>query len=132
MVFGGGINRRQSKRVHLKTDIILEKETSSLNSIRGITRDLSIGGACCLIRSSLKVFTIVNLKICLEDEEDSLILSGRVTWVREIEENKNELERTEQEIEEKPGVYIIGIQFLTLYAKKKEKLQSLLKNYDSR
>ena len=85
-----------------------------------------------MIRSSLKVFTIVNLKICIENDEDPLVLSGRITWVREIEDKKNELERTEQEIEEKPGVYIIGIQFLTLYARKKEKLQSLLKNYDSR
>jgi len=128
----GGINRRQSKRVHFKTDIILEKEMSSLNPVSGITKDLSLGGACCLISLPLKVFTIVNLKISIENEEESLDIPGRVTWVREIEDAKNELERTPNEIDEKPNIYIIGIQFLTLFAGKKEKLKSLLTSYDNR
>ena len=127
----GGANRRQSKRVNFKTDIILEKELSSLNPIRGITRDLSMGGACCLIPLSLKVFTIVNLKISVENEEP-LEISGRVTWVREIEDDRNELGRTPREFEDRPNIFIIGIQFLTLYSRKKEKLKSLLTAYDNR
>ena len=128
----GGINRRQSKRVHLTTDIVLAKEMSSLNPIKGITKDLSTGGACCLIPLQLKVFTIVNLKILVEDETEPLEISGRVTWVREIEDAKNELDREPKEIEENPNIYIIGIQFLTLYSKKKEKLKSIMKSYDNR
>ncbi|MBN1521404.1 MAG: PilZ domain-containing protein [Candidatus Aureabacteria bacterium] len=128
----GGINRRRSKRFNLKTVIILEKETSSLNPIRGNTRDLSMGGASCLIPVPIKVFTIVNLRISVSGEEEILDISGRVTWVREIEDKDNELNRSVEQIHERPNVFIIGIQFLNLYSKKKEMLKSFLKNYDSR
>ena len=122
----GGINRRRSKRFNLKTVIILQKETSSLNPIKGITRDLSMGGASCLIPVAIKVFTIVNLKIFISNEEEHLEISGRVTWVREVQDKNNELNRTKEETEENPNLYVIGIQFLNLYAGKKEKLKNFL------
>jgi hypothetical protein len=126
----GGINRRQNKRFNLSADIILEKETSSLNPIRGITRDLSMGGACCLIPMSVKVFTIVNMKIPSGSGEPPLEISGRVTWIREVDDEVNELGRSPQDVESHPRVYIIGIQFLTLFAKKKDRLKALLESHD--
>ena len=128
MAFGGS-NRRQNKRFSFQTKIVIQKERSSLNSVDGVTRDLSLGGASCLISSVIKVFTIVNLSVIVENHEPVLDVSGRVTWVREVEDEDNELGRSPEEIEKEPNVYVIGVQFLTLYSTKKEQLKKILDAY---
>ena len=127
----GGMNRRGSKRFNLHTDIILQKETSSMNAIKGITKDLSMGGACCLIPLSIKVFTIVKIKIFSQSEETPIEISGRITWIREVEDSENELGRVQEEDGEELMAFMIGVQFLTLYSTKKEKLKKVLETYDN-
>jgi hypothetical protein len=127
MAFGGS-NRRRNRRFNFHTDLIIEKEKSSQNAIKGITRDLSMGGACCLIPIPIKVFTIVNVKMYVDNDPDPLDISGRVTWIRELSDDSNELEQEEDE-EKKPKAYIIGVQFLTLYSTKKERLQKVLNGH---
>ncbi|MCK5708705.1 MAG: PilZ domain-containing protein [Candidatus Aureabacteria bacterium] len=127
----GGINRRQSKRFNFQTDITLKKETSALTPIKGITRDLSLGGASCLIVSQIKVFTIVKLKVVI-DEQEQVEISGRVTWIREIEDEANELDQPVSDSGDPNKAYLIGIQFLTLYSTKKEKLKKVLEKYGNR
>ncbi len=117
----GGLNRRREKRFHLKTIIALSRESSVLNQIKGFTKDLSMGGASCVIDEYLDVYTLVNVKIFLKENEDPIEVAGRITWIKE-----HDIEEEQDGSLEGSKKYMVGIQFLNLYSQKKKILKDFL------
>ncbi len=50
-----------------------------------ITKNISAGGLCILVKQQLKVDTIISLEINIPDNKPSIVAKGRVAWTHKFE-----------------------------------------------
>ena len=99
--------RRRHKRITAQIRIRMSESSEEIVHVNGITRNLSLGGACIELDQKVPVFTVC--KIFLGNINAECELDGRVLWIRESSGADN------------PYAYLVGIQFLSFNSEEKRK-----------
>lgn len=93
------------------------KEESTETSF---TRDVGAGGICIIVSERIEKDTILALKIYLPDIDTPIEAKGKVVWI-----NESSFLRTKAS---KKGHYDLGIEFVTLGEKDREKIYHYVRN----
>lgn len=75
--------RRTSARVRVYGPVRLHLPRSP-RLLETLTKDLSIGGLCCISSTAFPVSTPLNLELMLSDREGPITTRGRAAWFRSI------------------------------------------------
>ncbi len=107
--------RRRHKRITAQIRIRVSESSEEIVHINGVTRNLSLGGACIELDQKVPVFTVC--KLFLGNLNAECELDGRILWIKETL------------TPEKISVYQVGIQFLSFNSEDKRKaLLELMEN----
>ena len=99
MVLGGGRERRKSVRVQLRMTVHVELEGQP-RFYEAMSRDLSLDGACLIIRRKLEHCTPIYLEFCLPGSLNAVYCPAHVVWSSELGSGK------------KDPSYLMGIEFV--------------------
>jgi c-di-GMP-binding flagellar brake protein YcgR len=99
-----GLNRRKFPRANFPCLIKIVHEGHNDELLLTHTENISVGGACVIIKRSLELFMPVNVEIDLMDGGDSIACRSRVVWSV----------RRKAIVEVKPNQYDLGLEFLGL------------------
>lgn len=102
--------RRRHKRIMAQIRIRMSESSAEIIHVNGITRNLSLGGACIELDQKVPVFTVCKLFLGNEGSE-ACELDGRILWIRES---------ADPETKNIPS-YLVGIQFLSFNSEEKRK-----------
>ncbi len=111
-----GSNRRKFPRVVYPCLIKIASQSHEKQNILTHTENIGIGGVSVTVKKEVKLFTDVELEIDLLDVDEHIKAIGKVVW---------SVRRKEAE-EKKPLFYDLGIEFVNLHAKQKERLKQTL------
>lgn len=102
--------RRRHKRITAQIRIRMSESSAEIVHINGITRNLSLGGACIELDQKVPVFTVCKLFLGNMVSE-GCELDGRILWIKELinPEAKDSFS------------YLVGIQFLSFNSEEKRK-----------
>ena len=102
--------RRRHKRINATIRIRMSESSEEIVHVNGITRNLSLGGACIELGEKVPVFTVCKLFLGNPGCE-ACELDGRILWIKEapVQDEKS------------PPSYLIGIQFLSFNSEEKRK-----------
>ena len=107
--------RRRHKRITAQIRIRMSESSDEVVHINGVTRNLSLGGACIELDQKVPVFTVC--KLFLGNLNVECELDGRVLWIKESVNP------------DKTFGYQVGIQFLSFNSEDKRKaLLELMEN----
>jgi len=98
MVWGGGSERRKSVRAQLRMTVHVELEGQP-RFYEAVSRDLSLDGACLVIRRKLEHCTPIYLEFCLPGSLNALYCPAHVVWSSELASAKE------------PS-YLMGVEFV--------------------
>ena len=99
-----GLNRRKFPRANFPCMIKVSSEGHEAEVFLTHTENISVGGACVIIKRSLDLFSPVFVEIDLMDGGESISCHAKVVWAvrrKAIEDHK-------------PSFYDIGVEFLDL------------------
>jgi Tfp pilus assembly protein PilZ len=114
-----GLDRRKFPRVQYPCLIILRNEgIVEKNVMLTHTQNLGAGGICVIVKSSIKMFSQVEIEIDLLDMGNHIKCAGKVVW---------NVQRKNDE-EKKPLFYDIGIEFQDLNEVDRRRLEEVVKS----
>ena len=99
-----GLNRRKFPRANFPCLIKIVRKDQADEILLTHTENISMGGACVIIKKSLELFSMVNLEIDLMDGAELIVCQAKVVWSvrrKAIEEHK-------------PSFYDTGFEFVDL------------------
>ncbi len=99
-----GLNRRKFPRVNFPCLIKLVRDGNPEEVILTHTENISIGGACVILKKNTELFSFVNVDIDLIDGGDIISCRAKVVWsVR-----RKAIEQL------KPSCYDLGLEFIDI------------------
>jgi c-di-GMP-binding flagellar brake protein YcgR len=99
-----GLNRRQFPRANFPCLIKIFREGHADETILTHTENISIGGACVIMKNSIELFTPAAVEIDIMDGSETIACRARVVWAvrrKAIEERR-------------PSCYDVGFEFLDI------------------
>ena len=99
-----GLNRRKFPRANFPCLIKVLREGSPEEVILTHTENISIGGACVILKKSVDLFSPVTIELDLMDGGDVITCRGKVVWSvrrKAIESHK-------------PSCYDLGLEFVDI------------------
>jgi Tfp pilus assembly protein PilZ len=114
-----GLNRRQFPRLAYPCLVKVRVNSETPEALLTHTENIGVGGICVIIRKEVKLFTSIDLEIDLMDEQDHILVRGRVVWVV----------RRKAIMLVKPLFYDIGVEFENLNVKDKKRLEAAIHLY---
>lgn len=114
-----GLNRRKFPRVSYPCLVVIRNGQDSDEKddvILTHTNNVGVGGVCVVLKQSIKMFSEVELELDLLDLGEHICCSGKVVW---------NVQR-QNEAEEKPMFYDIGIEFVGLAEEDRKRLQRIV------
>lgn len=109
-----GLNRRRFPRVNYPCQVVVRNEAEEKDIILAHTENIGVGGVCAILRKGLPMFTSVEVELDLLDFEDHIKCQGKVVWsVRRKSSEDN-----------KPLFYDIGIEFVDINDKDRERVEA--------
>ncbi len=99
-----GLNRRKFPRANFPCLIKILREGSPEEVILTHTENISIGGACVILKKTTELFSLVDIEIDLMDGGEPIVCRAKVVWSvrrKAIEEHK-------------PSCYDLGLEFLDI------------------
>ncbi len=99
-----GLNRRKFPRVSFPCLIKVLHEGSPEDVILTHTENISVGGACVILKKAIELFSPVNVEIDLMDGNESISCRAKVVW---------SVRRKAIEVE-KPSCYDLGLEFVDI------------------
>ena len=99
-----GLNRRKFPRVNFPCLVKIVNEGRRDDVLLTHTENISIGGACVILKKTTELFSHVNVEIDLMDGGDVISCRAKVVWSvrrKAIEEHK-------------PSCYDLGLEFLDI------------------
>lgn len=111
-----GLNRRNFPRVIFPCLVKIQSGQDAWEPVLTHTENMGGGGICVTVKHELKMFSTVKLELDLLDGHEHLKTEGRVVWSV----------RRKSDQDRKPMFYDVGIEFVGLTNKDKERLKQLL------
>lgn len=109
-----GLNRRRFPRVNYPCQVIVRNESAERDVILAHTENIGIGGIGAILKKSIAMFSPVEVEIDLLDFEDHIKCHGKVVWsVRRKSSEEN-----------KPLFYDIGIEFVDISDRDRERMEA--------
>jgi c-di-GMP-binding flagellar brake protein YcgR len=99
-----GLNRRKFPRANFPCLIKVLREGDPLEVILTHTENISLGGACVILKKSVDLFSPVDIELDLMDGGDIITCHGKVVWAvrrKAIESHK-------------PSCYDLGLEFVDI------------------
>lgn len=99
-----GLNRRKFPRVNFPCLIKIVREGGPEEVILTHTENISVGGACVILKRTTELFSSVSVEVDLMDGGDVITCRGKVVWSvrrKAVEDHK-------------PSCYDLGIEFLDI------------------
>lgn len=113
-----GLNRRKFPRVKYPCLIVLHVDSDlGKDVVLTHTENIGVGGACVVLKSSLKMFSVLEIQLDLLDMEDPIKCRGKVVWCVQRQSTA----------EKKPLFFDIGIEYTNLDDKGKRRLEYVVK-----
>ena len=111
-----GLNRRKFPRVIYPCLVVVHTNHDQKDSILAHTENIGNGGICVILKKEIKMFAPVEVELDLLDMAEHIRCSGKVVWV---------IRRKESE-PAKPRHYDVGIEFLNLSEKDKQRIEQVI------
>ena len=112
----GGMDRRKFPRVMYPCMVKIVTTDGSQPPILTHTENIGLGGICITLKSSVKLFTPVELEIDLLDIDEHIKPKGTVVW--------NVRRKAIEEV--KPMFYDIGVEFTEIDKREQDRLRENL------
>ena len=112
----GSKNRRRFPRINYPCLVVLVSQEQNKETILSHTENIGTGGACVILKRSIKPFCPVEIELDLLDFGNHVKCSGRVVWCVKRPNPSSK----------KEAMYDVGIEFVDIKDKEKKRLKELL------
>ena len=99
-----GLNRRKFPRANFPCLIKVFHDGAPEEVILTHTENISVGGACVILKRSVDLFSLVGIELDLMDGAEGIVCRGKVVWSV----------RRKAIVEYKPSCYDIGLEFVDI------------------
>ena len=112
-----GMDRRKFPRVQYPCLVVIRGDQEEKDVILTHTENIGVGGACVILKRNIKLFSPVEIELDLLDMGMHVKCQGKVVWsiLRKMEEEK------------KPLCYDIGIEFVNLTDRDRQRIDEIAK-----
>ncbi len=77
--------KRRFPRLDIRVKVEYQIAESPQNKIKSFTKNVSQGGICLFLDSSLDKGTLLDLKLYMPDKNEPILATGKIAWIEKFE-----------------------------------------------